>query len=489
MNTTPSAIFKNFIDGEFIAGKGETYGNINPATGAIIGDVSAASKGDVDVAVGAARAALSGPWGKFTVVERVAILRKLGDAITARFDDFLTAEILDTGKPRSIASHIDIPRGAANFNVFADQIAVASTESFEMGTPDGGTALNYAIRRPKGVIAVIAPWNLPLLLMTWKVAPALACGNTVVVKPSEHTPATATLLGEVMNEVGIPRGVYNVVHGHGVNSAGEFLAAHPDVNAITFTGETRTGEAIMTAAAKGVRPVSLELGGKNAGIIFDDADLDATFEGIGRAVFANTGQVCLGTERLYVQRGIYERFLEGFAKKAAEYKFGDPFDPATTMGPLVSETHFSKVTSYYEKARLAGAEIVAGGGKPTVDGFGGGFWVEPTIWTGLDEDAAVVTDEIFGPCTHVTVFDDEDEALAKINASPYGLATSIWTQNIGRGHRVAAEIDVGIAWVNCWFLRDLRTPFGGAKSSGIGREGGIHSLEFYSELRNICIKY
>lgn len=481
--------FDNFIDGAYRAGSGAAYANVNPATGEVIGEVRGASAEDVDAAVDAARAALNGPWGKMPVAARVALLRKLVGAINDRFDDFLAAEIRDTGKPRSIASHIDIPRGAANFDVFADQIAVASTETFEMGTPDGGTALNYAIRRPKGVIAVIAPWNLPLLLMTWKVAPALACGNTVVVKPSEHTPATATLLGEVMNAVGIPPGVYNVVHGHGTGSAGEFLTRHPGVDAITFTGETRTGEAVMAAASKGVRPVSLELGGKNAGVIFDDADLDAALEGIGRAAFANTGQVCLGTERLYVQRGIYEQFVEGLAKKAKGYRFGDPFDGATTMGPLVSEEHLTKVLRYYDAARAAGAEIVAGGGRPDVAGFGGGYWIEPTVWAGLPHDAAVMTDEIFGPCTHVTPFDDEEEALAMINDTPYGLATSIWTQILGRAHRVAAQIDVGITWVNCWFLRDLRTPFGGSKHSGIGREGGLHSLEFYSELRNICIKY
>lgn len=481
--------FPNFIGGQYLPGSGAAYANFNPATGAENGEVRAASQEDVDAAVGAARDALAGPWGQMTVAERVVLLRKLVGAINARFDDFLAAEIRDTGKPRSIAAHIDIPRGAANFDVFADQISVASTETFEMGTPDGGSALNYSIRRPKGVIAVIAPWNLPLLLMTWKVAPALACGNTVVVKPSEHTPATATLLGEVMNAVGIPAGVYNVVHGHGAGSTGETLTAHPDVDAITFTGETRTGEAIMAAAAKGVRPVSLELGGKNAGVIFDDANLDATLEGIGRAAFANTGQVCLGTERLYVQRGIYERFLEGFARKAKGYRYGDPFDPTTTMGPLVSNIHFDKVKRYYAAAKTAGAELVSGGGQPDVGGFEKGYWIEPTIWTGLSQDNEIITDEIFGPCAHVTPFDTEDEVLALINATRYGLATSIWTENLGRAHRVAAEIDVGISWVNCWFLRDLRTPFGGAKQSGIGREGGLHSLEFYSELRNVCIKY
>ena len=290
--------FHNFIDGAFVRGDAESFANHFPTTGETIGEVRAASRAQVDAAVGAARAALNGPWGKLSIPERVRLLRKLADGINARFEEFLAAEIRDTGKPISIASHIDIPRGAANFNVFADQVQTLPAESFSMPTPDGAGALNYAMRTPRGVIAVICPWNLPLLLMTWKVAPALACGNTVVVKPSEETPATATLLGEVMNAVGIPRGVYNVVHGFGHGSTGEFLTTHPDVDGITFTGETATGERIMAAAARGVRPVSLELGGKNAGIIFDDADFDKTMEGIGRACFANTGQVCLGTERL-----------------------------------------------------------------------------------------------------------------------------------------------------------------------------------------------
>lgn len=480
--------YMNFIDGVFVRGGGESLPNHFPTTGEVIGEISSAGRADVDAAVGAARAALKGPWGRMSIPERVALLRKLADGINARFDEFLAAEIRDTGKPRSIASHIDIPRGAANFNVFADQILTSSTETFEMATPDGAGALNYAVRVPRGVIAVVCPWNLPLLLMTWKVAPALACGNTVVVKPSEETPATATLLGEVMNAVGIPRGVYNVVHGTGPGAAGEFLTTHPDVDGITFTGETRTGEAIMRAAAGGVRPVSLELGGKNAGIIFDDADLETTLEGIGRACFANTGQVCLGTERLYVQRGIFDRLAEGLAAKAKSYRLGDPFDPATTMGPLVSAEHRAKVLSYYEKARAGGATILAGGGIPQMQGYEGGYWIEPTVWTGLSENAPVVSEEIFGPCTHLTPFDNEDEAVMLANDSPYGLATSIWTNSLSRAHRVARQIEVGIAWVNCWFLRDLRTPFGGSKASGIGREGGVHSLEFYTELRNVCIK-
>lgn len=480
--------FPCFIDGQPVPGNGAAYPNHFPTTGEAFAEIRAADQTQVDAAVGAARAALNGPWGSMPVPERVGLLRKLADGINARFDEFLAAEIRDTGKPTSIASHIDIPRGAANFNVFADQVTTLATESFTMPTPDGTGALNYALRSPRGVIAVICPWNLPLLLMTWKVAPALACGNTVVVKPSEETPATATLLGEVMNAVGIPPGVYNVVHGRGTGCAGEYLTNHADVDGITFTGETRTGEAIMKAASKGVRPVSLELGGKNAGVIFDDADIDEVMDGIGRACFANTGQVCLGTERLYVQRGIFEQVAKGLAAKAQAYQFGDPHNSATTMGPVISAKHRDKVLGYYDRARADGAQVLCGGGAQQVPGFDGGYWVQPTVWTGLPETAANVTDEIFGPCTHLTPFDTEEEAYALANASPYGLATSIWTENLGRAHRAAASVDVGITWVNCWFLRDLRTPFGGNKASGIGREGGVHSMEFYSELRNVCIK-
>ncbi|MGO4339691.1 2-hydroxymuconic semialdehyde dehydrogenase [Labrys sp. KB_33_2] len=480
--------FLNFIDGRFVKGCGERFANHFPATGEVIGTIYGAGQSEVDAAVGAARAALKGRWGRLSVPERVDLLRKLADAVNARFDEFLAAEVRDTGKPASLARHIDIPRGAANFNVFADQIQTTGADAFEMSTPDGAGALNYAVRVPRGVIAVICPWNLPLLLMTWKVAPALACGNTVVVKPSEETPATATLLGEVMNQVGIPPGVYNVVHGGGIAAAGEFLTRHPDVDGITFTGETTTGEAIMAAAARGVRPVSLELGGKNAGIIFADADFDKTMEGIGRSCFANTGQVCLGTERLYVQRAIFERITDALAVKARSYRFGDPFDTATTMGPVISAEHRAKVLKYYEKARAAGAGVLAGGGVPESAGCERGYWVEPTVWTGLAQDNAIIAEEIFGPCVHLSPFDTEEEAIALANDSRYGLATSIWTENLSRAHRVARQIEVGIAWVNCWFLRDLRTAFGGSKRSGIGREGGIHSMEFYTQLRNVCVK-
>ncbi|MGE7472800.1 2-hydroxymuconic semialdehyde dehydrogenase [Bosea sp. NPDC003192] len=484
-----TARLSHFIDGRFVPAGRSSFENRHPATGEVINLVPEADSAAVDDAVKAARRALKGPWGRMSEQQRSAILRKVADGIMARFDDFLAAEVLDTGKPRSLASHIDIPRGAANFNVFADQVLTLSTETFRMATPDGAGALNYAIRGPRGVIAVVCPWNLPLLLMTWKVAPALACGNTVVVKPSEETPTTATMLGEIMNEAGVPPGVYNVVHGFGEDSAGEYLTSHPDVDGITFTGETRTGEAIMRAASKGVRPVSLELGGKNASLVFADCDMDKAIEGVTRAVFANCGQVCLGTERVYVERPIFDQFTQRLKLAAEKLKPGNPFEVSTTLGPLISQVHRDKVLSYYAKAKAEGAEIVTGGGIPKLAApYSAGSFVEPTIWTGLGEDSAVMREEIFGPCCNIVPFDEEDVVIALANDSPYGLASSIWTENLTRAHRVAAQVEVGITWVNSWFLRDLRTPFGGSKQSGIGREGGVHSMEFYTELRNVCVK-
>ncbi|AKC69393.1 2-hydroxymuconic semialdehyde dehydrogenase [Pandoraea oxalativorans] len=480
--------FQNFINGEWVSSQ-RTFENRNPVDNSVIGLVHEAGRSEVDTAVRAARAALHGPWGKMTVAQRVELLHAVADGINRRFDDFLAAEIADTGKPHGLASHLDIPRGAANFKVFADMIKNVPTESFAMTTPDGGNALNYGERTPRGVIAVVCPWNLPLLLMTWKVGPALAFGNTVVVKPSEETPATATLLGEVMNEVGVPPGVYNVVHGFGPDSAGAFLTEHPGVNGITFTGETRTGEAIMKAAANGVRPVSFELGGKNPGIVFADADFDKAVAGITRSAFDNSGQVCLGTERVYVQRPIFERFVAALKERAESLKIGDPYAPGTTFGPLVSQVHREKVLSYYAKAREEGATVVTGGGVPDMPAsMKDGAWVQPTIWTGLPETASVIREEIFGPCCHIAPFDTEEEVIEMANATPYGLAATVWTSDVSRAHRMGAALEVGVCWINAWFLRDLRTAFGGAKQSGIGREGGVHSLEFYTELRNVCVK-
>jgi len=480
--------YKNFINGQWVA-TGKTFENRNPVDDSLNGQVHEAGRQEVDAAVGAARDALKGPWASMRVDDRMDLLHAVADGINKRFDDFLALEIADTGKPHVLASHVDIPRGAANFKVFADLVRNVATESFGMRTPDNGHALNYAVRTPRGVIGVICPWNLPLLLMTWKVGPALACGNTVVVKPSEETPGTATLLGEVMNEVGMPPGVYNVVHGFGPDSAGQFLTEHPGVDGITFTGETRTGEAIMKAAATGLRPVSFELGGKNPGIVFADADFDKAVAGIARAAFENTGQVCLGTERVYVQRPIFERFVAALKQRAESFRLGHPNAEGVNFGPLISQEHRRKVLAYYDKARAEGANVVTGGGVPAMpDALKAGAWVQPTIWTGLTEDSSVVREEIFGPCCHIAPFDTEEEVIAMANNTPYGLAATVWTQDLGRAHRLGAALDVGLCWINSWFLRDLRTPFGGAKQSGIGREGGVHSMEFYTEMRNVCVK-
>jgi len=484
-NITP---VMNFIDGQYQPSDRQ-FPKYSPLTGEKIADVHEASRAQVDAAVHAARTALSGPWARMSVEERVEKLYAVADGIHARFDEFLAAECADTGKPYSLARQIDIPRGAANFKIFADVIKNVSAESFQTDTPDGRGALNYSVRSPVGVVGVICPWNLPLLLMTWKVGPALACGNTVVVKPSEETPQTATLLGEAMNAAGIPPGVYNVVHGFGPDSAGEYVTTHPGIDAITFTGETRTGEAIMQAAAKGARPVSLEMGGKNAAIIFADCDVDAAIEGTLRSAFVNSGQVCLGTERIYVERPLFERFVAELKTQIEQWPIGLPDHPHTKLGPLISREHQAKVLSYYQLAVAEGASVVTGGSLPQMDdALMGGAWVQPTIWTGLPETARVIKEEIFGPCCHIAPFDSEEEVLQKANDTEYGLACAIWTSDLARAHRVAARMQVGIAWVNSWFLRDLRTAFGGTKQSGIGREGGVHSLEFYTELKNICIK-
>ncbi len=479
-----------FIDGAFVpASSGELFDDVNPATGALCARVHAANTNDVDRAVSAAKRALQGPWGGLSTQARADLLDAIAARIDARRAEFLRAEIDDTGKPASLASVLDIPRGAANFRSFATMLRALPQEAFEQTLDDGTHALHLVVRQRLGVVAVICPWNLPLLLMTWKVAPALAAGNAVVVKPSEETPHTATLLGEVMNEVGVPRGVYNVVHGFGAGAAGEALVKHPDVAAITFTGETRTGAAIMKDAAPRTKRLSFELGGKNAAVIFADCDFDKAVAGTLRSTFMNTGQVCLCSERIYVHRSIFDRFTHAMVAGAKRLVLGDPYADSTTTGPLISAAHRDKVLSYYALARQEGGEVRVGGGIAEVaTAFSQGAWIAPTLWTGLRAGARVLTEEIFGPCAALVPFDEDDEAVAAVNATDYGLCAALWTQDLSRAHRVARAVDVGMVWVNSWYLRDLRVPFGGTKLSGVGREGGRASFDFYAEPKTICFK-
>ncbi len=480
--------YRNYIGGRFVDSD-RCFDDVDPADGRVVARVHEANRAMVDAAIAAARSAVAGPWGKMPVADRAALLYRVADEIERRFDDFLEAEMSDTGKPTALASTLDIPRGAANFRVFADILKTAPLESFMTDLPGGAQALNYTVRKPLGVVGIISPWNLPLLLLTWKVAPALACGNAVVCKPSEETPGTATLLAEAMDAVGMPPGVFNLVHGFGPGSAGEFITTSPDIDAITFTGESRTGSAIMRAAAEHVRPISFELGGKNAAIVFADCDFEKTVDGMMRAIYMNSGQVCLCSERVFVERPLHDRFVQALTERLAAVRLGWPKDPQTTMGPLISAEHRDKVLGYYALARDEGARIVAGGGVPSFgDARDNGFWIEPTVIAGLPDSARCMKEEIFGPICHISVFDDEAEVIRRANDTRYGLAATIWTSNLNRAHRVSQAMKVGLAWVNSWFLRDLRTPFGGTGLSGIGREGGMHSMNFYSELTNVCIR-
>jgi len=467
---------------------GATFVKTSPVDGRCVAHVVEADKALVDAAVAAARRAASGEWGRFSVSQRQALLHRIADGIEKRFEEFVAAEVGDTGRPVEQARILDIRRGVANFRLFANLVADASGEVYETETPDGEGALSYTVSRPHGVVAIISPWNLPFLLLTWKIAPALALGNAVVVKPSEETPSSATLLCEVIAEAGMPAGGFNLIHGHGAGAAGEFLTSHPGIDAITFTGETGTGRAIMRAAAEGVRPVSFELGGKNAALVFADADLEKALDGVARSTFLNCGQVCLCTERVYVERPIFEQFVAGMKERAERMVYGGS-DAITGLGPLISQEHREKVLGYYRLALEEGATVVVGGGAPQFgDDRDGGSWVEPTVITGLPQTARCLQEEVFGPITHIAPFDTEEEAIGLANDTVYGLAAAIWTRDVSRAHRVSRRMKVGITWVNAWFQRDLRTPFGGVRLSGLGREGGRHSLDFYCQPMTICVK-
>lgn len=480
---TKSINCRNFINGQFVDVQDEMkFENINPATEEVVGWIAEATKEQVDEAVAAAKVALKGPWKDFTAKERSQILRRIGDLILENVEELAVLEATDTGKPYLLALEMDIKRSAHNFHFFADYLTSLGNESYNQDN----IALHYSVTRPVGVVAMINPWNLPLLLLTWKLAPCLAAGSTAVMKPAELTPMTATRLVELCKEAGVPDGVVNLVHGFGGNSTGAFLSEHPDVDAITFTGETRTGTTIMKAAAPTLKKISFELGGKNPNIIFADSDLDEVIETTLKSSFMNQGQVCLCGSRIYVERPIFDAFIEKFVARTNELKIGDPFKEDTNIGSVVGKEHYEKVMRYIDIAREEGGQILTGGGRPA--GIEKGYFIEPTILVGLTQNSRCVKEEIFGPVVAVLPFDTEEEVLGYANDTNYGLGATIWTNDLRRAHRVAGQIESGIVWVNTWYLRDLRTPFGGMKHSGIGREGGAHSFEFYCEVSNVTIK-
>jgi aminomuconate-semialdehyde/2-hydroxymuconate-6-semialdehyde dehydrogenase len=470
---------QNFINGQFVPPRSGAYlDDIEPASGEVIGEIPDSDGTDIDDAVTAARAAFPA-WSKTPAAERSRILLKLADLIENDLEKLAILESRDNGKAVSLARRLDIPRAVANFRFFASAILHDHTEAHVTDS----MALNYTLRQPLGVAGLIAPWNLPLYLLSWKIAPAIATGNTCVAKPSELTPLTANHLAELSIAAGVPPGVINIVHGIG-QKAGRALTSHPDVPLISFTGGTVTGAAVAANAGPLFKKISLELGGKNPNVVFADADLDDCIATSIRSSFWNQGEICLCGSRIFVARPIYDAFVERFVEATKKLRIGDPLDDKTDIGALISEAHLEKVMNYIELAKKEGGTIVTGGHR--VDRKG--FFVEPTVITGLGCECRVLQEEIFGPVVTITPFDREDEAIAFANSTRYGLASMIWTRDLQRAHRVAAAIDSGTVWINCWLLRDLRVPFGGMKESGVGREGGFESLRFFTEAKNVCVK-
>ena len=476
---------KNFINGEFIDPiNGQYIDNYEPATGKVYSLIPDSDDKDIQLAVQAAEKAFP-IWSKMSIEKRSDIMMRIAKGIEDRMDEFVKAESKDNGKPEKLAAAVDIPRAVSNFHFFATGILHFASESHSME----GLGINYTTRKPIGIVGCISPWNLPLYLFTWKIAPALAAGNCVIAKPSEVTPYTAYLLGEVIKESGMPAGVLNIVHGLG-HRAGDAIVKHPLVKAISFTGGTKTGEYIAQTAAPMFKKLSLELGGKNPNIIFDDCDFDKMLATTVQSSFANQGQICLCGSRIFVQRGIYDRFKTEFVAKVNQLKVSFPSDSTAKMGALVSKPHLEKVISYIELAKTEGGTIIAGGNQVHLEApYNEGYYLEATVIEGLKYDCRTNQEEIFGPVVTLTPFDTEEEVLMMANSTRYGLSATLWTSNLQRAHRMANEIDAGIVWINSWLVRDLRTPFGGIKASGVGREGGWDALRFFTEAKNVFIKY
>ncbi|MBA6389178.1 aldehyde dehydrogenase [Colwellia sp. BRX10-3] len=478
-------IIANFIDGQYQVPHQQQYlDNIEPATGKVYGQIPDSGDEDVELAVAAAKKALPA-WRALPLEIRADYLTAIAQEIEQRIEELALAEAIDNGKPVSLARSVDIPRAASNFKFFAHACSQFASESHAMA----GSAINYTLRQPVGVVGCISPWNLPLYLFTWKIAPALAAGNCVIAKPSEITPKTAAMLGEICQKVGLPRGVLNILHGTGAN-VGQAICQHEEVKAISFTGGTTTGAAIAKLLAPKFKKLSLELGGKNPALIFADCDFDSTIEQVFRASFANQGQICLCASRLYIERPIYEKFKQALIAKAQALQPNDPLLDASEMGAIVSSSHLQKVLSYIDDAKTQGGKILIGGEQIKLSGrCQEGYFLQATIIEGLANNARCNQEEIFGPVITIQPFDTDQEALALANDSDYGLAATIWTNNLGRAHFLAENINTGIVWINCWLLRDLRTPFGGMNHSGLGREGGDDAMRFFTESKNVCVKY
>lgn len=462
----------------------EWLDNINPATGKKYSEIPNSGPEDVHMAVEAAEEAFKS-WSSLKGAERFRHLMALSNGIAERLQEFAKAESRDNGKPVSLARTVDIPRAVTNFEFYASAAQHFASESHFTE----GLGINYTLRRPLGVVGCISPWNLPLYLFTWKIAPALASGNTVVAKPSEVTPMTAYLLSEVAHEVNFPKGVLNIVHGLG-NTAGDAITRHDRIKAISFTGGTQTGKRIIEVAGTQFKKLSLELGGKNPNLIFSDCDFDEMLKTTVRSSFANQGQICLCGSRILVQAELYDRFKREFVEKVEKMDVADPSNEDTKMGAVVSEDHMNKILSYIKLAKEEGGRILCGGERVIMEGdLSGGFYVQPTVIEGLNQTCRSNQEEIFGPVVTIESFDNEEDALRKANATTYGLSATVWTENLTRAHRVAERLESGIVWVNCWLQRDLRTPFGGVKNSGLGREGGFEAMKFFTEPKNVCIKY